>query len=136
MIHVLGDALSRFPNAPPHVITNEEFIEADLHNLEIHIQDIGLKGKIQKNIVTDQYFQGMNTSLERGEGDAADKYKFKDGMMFSKSGEMYILRKSVREILNLAHRHLTSGHFDETLNRGNVFHWSRKTDDFSSYVLV
>lgn len=134
-IHVLGDVLSR----APHVMK-----EDNLAVNTIQVSSLAFDFDFKNNYGGDQFFSpiinGLRGTLPEGSGQR-DKilrilplFRDQKGMLWYQ-GKVCVPRRSVRDVLHLAHDVKISGHFafSKTLSRLEGYHWKNKTRDIENY---
>lgn len=132
-IHVLGDALSRAPHAPEDPAVND--IEVPYCAFD----------DVITNYEEDQFF-GPIVKAFKDEWPSDEKQKYKlqkllpmfkwDGKRLLYGRKLCVPRRSVANILHMAHDSKLSGHFKfaKTMARLGNFHWRHKARDVRNYV--
>ena len=133
-IHVLGDALPRAPQ-----ILNGE---TKINDLEVPSIDVN---EILSDYEGDKFLEPVVRALQ-GEWPEDDIQRrtvenilpmFKrDGSKLLYHGNLCVPRKSVSNVLQIAHDAKISGHFgfSKTLSRLDSYHWKHKSRDVKNYV--
>ena len=132
-IHVVGDLLSRAPNA---------LLPLNISNIEVCKIDTDF---IVNNYNSDQYFGRVLEALKGiWPTDDRRKYALKKVIDYFKTKEnplyyenkLCLPRRSVSEVLQLAHDLKPSGHHGtaKTLARLDQYHWKNKSKDVKAYV--
>ena len=134
-IHVLGDVLSR----APHVMQKDTL---DVNNMNVSVVSLNLD--CSKQYEEDQLFWPIVKALlgELPENDVhRDRmqsilplFRKEKGLLFYRN-KVCVPRRSVRDILHLAHDAKVSGHFAyaKTLSRLDGYHWKIKYRDLKAY---
>lgn len=127
-IHVLGDTLSR---APQLLINDLEVLKIDPEVLLSYEEDefYGpllkvMEGKNLQDGIKDRKFKSLINMFHR------------DGSKLLYEGKLCIPRKSVRDLLHMAHDAKIAGHFGyfKTLSRLRNVYWKHKSRDVKKYV--
>ena len=128
-IHVLGDTLSRAPHASMNSVeilsANVEEITDNYENDQVFGPLLKvMKGERLKDIVQQKKFEKMA------------QYFHLDGKKLLYEGKLCVPRKSVSDVLQMAHDCKVAGHFGyfKTLSRLNKFYWKHKSRDVKRYV--
>ena len=133
-LHVLGDALSRAP----------QIIKGEMKINDVEVPSIDVND-VLSDYEGDQFFGRVVRALQ-GEWPEDDTQRrtvekiipmFKrDGSKLMYHGKLCVPRKSVSNVLQLAHDLKSSGHFgfSKTLSRLDGYHWKHKSRDVKNYV--
>lgn len=131
--HVLGDSLSRIPhNAILPEISNLQMISAQF--------PMGFVQNYEKDTVFGPIHRAMKGIFpdNRTESDRLKRlvpfFRLEDEKLFY-SEKLCVPRKNVRDMLELAHDCLVSGHqgYEKTVERLRNFHWKHKYSDVKRY---